>query len=210
MTELTVDEVLTTTRAVRRRMDITRPVDADVVLECLRIGVQAPAGSNFLRVRWLVVTDPEVRKAVAELYRGAVDVAMGESRDKKASDTIRSNARSFAANLADVPVLVIAYALGKPPADPVGVPGFYGSVIPAIWNFMLALRSRGLGSVYTTSLNRKDKELSELLGVPDDVTHVAMIPVGHTIGTEFKPAPRPPITEVTYFNRWGSGTPQTS
>lgn len=203
MTALTIDEVLTTTRAVRRRMDTSRPVDLDVVLECLQIATYAPAGGNFQRWRWLVVTDADKRAAIGELYREAVNVAMGEPRDKPANDKIRNDARDFADVLSDVSVLVIAYAFGRQPEDPVAVPGFYGSVIPAIWNFQLALRSRGLGSVYTSALNRKEAEVAALLGVPDDVTQVAMIPVGHTIGTEFKPAKRPPVTEVTHFNAWG-------
>jgi nitroreductase len=202
MTSLTTDEVLTTTRAVRRRVDTSRPVDIERVLECLRIGVQAPAGSDFVRVRWMVLTDPTTRDAIASLYQEAVDLAMAESRDHSPNDRIREDAREFARILPDIPVLVIAYAVGSVPDDPVGVPGFFGSVIPAIWNFQLALRSRGLGSVYTTALNRKEREVSQLLDVPEGVTQVAMIPVSHTIGTQFKPAPRPPITEVTFFNRW--------
>lgn len=158
---------------------------------------------ELLSVRWLVVTDSEVRKAVADLYRESVATAMAEPREQRANDKVQSDAHYLAEILPDVPVLVIAYAVGHQPNIPVGVPGFYGSVIPAIWSFQLALRSRGLGSAYTSSLNRKDVEVAELLGVPDGFTQVAMIPVGHTIGSEFRPAPRPPITEVTYINRWG-------
>lgn len=166
MTTLTIDDVLTTTRAVRRRMDTTRPVDLDVVLDCLRIAIQAPAGSNFVRVRWLVVAEPEVRKAVADLYRESVATAMAEPCEQRANDKVQSDAHYLAEILPDVPVLVIAYAVGHQPNIPVGVPGFYGSVIPAIWSFQLALRSRGLGSAYRSSLNRKDVEVAELLGVP--------------------------------------------
>ncbi|WP_167045064.1 nitroreductase family protein [Salinibacterium sp. ZJ454] len=203
MTTLTVDEVLTTTRAVRRRMDPSRPVDLDTVIECLDIAVQAPSGGNIQRVRWMVVTDPGIRASLALLYREAIAIAMGEQR-QPATDKVRSAARHLGDILQDVPVLVLVYGVGAPPPNPYRVPGFYGSIIPAIWNFQLALRSRGLGSVYTSSLNRRDSEVSALLGVPDDMTQVAMIPVGHTIGTDFRPAPRPPIEEIAFFDHWGA------
>jgi nitroreductase len=201
-----VDEVLTTTRAVRRRLDLTRPVEREVILECLRIAVQAPTASNEQTWRWLVVTDPDKRAAIAEIYRRC-----GEAYLERAASTtedpqtrrVYESAHALSQTLAQVPVHVIPCIEGQLDGAPLAVAAAeWASIIPAAWSFMLALRSRGLGSVWTTLHLVKAGEVAALLGIPDTVTQAALLPVAYTIGTDFKPAARPPVEEITYWNRW--------
>lgn len=204
----TVDTLLTTTRAVRKRLDLERPVPREVVLECLRLALQAPTGGNTQRWRWLVVDDPGKRAGLAELYRRACEPYMAMQRK-----AIEASGRTDMARIIDstmylndhlheVPVHVVPCALDRPPADPAMAAGFFGSIVPAAWSFQLALRSRGLGSAWTTLHLQYEKEAAELLGIPDTVTQVALLPVAYTKGTDFKPAARRPAEEVTYFNGW--------
>lgn len=205
------DEVAKTTRAVRKRLDLERPVGADVINECLQIALQAPTGSNSQGWRFVVVTDPEKRRGLAECYRVGWNQAYGSADnsslpdDKRAqAERVHSSADYLATNLEKVPVLVVACVYGRLPegTPTMGWAGFLGSIIPAVWSFQLALRSRGLGSVYTTLHLAQEKEAAELLGIPDNVTQVALIPVAYTKGTDFKPAVRRPVDEVTYWNGW--------
>ena len=205
-----IDSLLTTTRAVRKRLDLSRPVPREVVTECLSIATQAPSGGNTQPWRFLVVDDPDVRLGLAELYRdgygpyiemqkAAVRAAGGDDD----SAVIRSS-DYLAENLEKVPVMVIPCLLTRLADQPTvaDTAGFYGSILPAVWSFQLALRSRGLGSAFTTLHLLREKEAAALLGIPDTVTQVALLPVAYTIGAEFKPADRRPVTEVTYWNGW--------
>jgi nitroreductase len=204
------DRLLTTTRAVRKRLDLTRPVDRDVVLDCLRVATQAPSGGNIQTWRWLVVDDPGVRKGLAELYRRSFEPYMAAQRKAIAAagrtdmDAIVDSSVYLSDHLEQVPVHVVPCALGRLPekASVAESAGMYGSIIPAAWSFMLALRSRGLGSAWTTLHLTYEREAAELLGVPDTVTQVALIPVAYYTGTDFKPARRRPPDEVTYWNGW--------
>jgi nitroreductase len=204
------DEVATTTRAVRKRLDLDRPVEQAVIDECLQIAIQAPTGGNSQGWRFLVVTDPEKKQGLAECYRVGWEqnyAAKGESIN---DDTPAQEQRSYssadylAQNIEKVPALVIPCVLGRLPegAPTMAWAGFLGSIIPAVWSFQLALRSRGLGSVYTTLHLAREKQAAELLGIPDNVTQVALIPVAYTKGTDFKPAVRRPVREVTYWDGW--------
>lgn len=212
----TVDELLTTTRAVRKRLDLDRPVPPEVIDECLNLAIQAPTGGNNQGWRWLVVTDADKRKRLAELYLeawNAVYANTGEDAMATARPEVEAQMRRvyrsadyLAENLARVPVHVIPCILG---ALPEGTPAWMaashlGSIIPAIWSFQLALRSRGLGSTYTTLHLAHHDEAAKLLGIPDTVTQVALIPVAYTKGTDFKPANRRPASEVTYWDAWKS------
>lgn len=207
------DHVVTTTRAVRKRLDLERPVETEVIEECIELAIQAPTGSNSQGWRFVVVTDADKRKALADLYLkgwnaayGGGDAAMAGVPEERVAQQRRvlSSADYLANNLHRVPVHVIPCVLGRPGE---GTPaamwaGFMGSIIPAVWSFQLALRSRGLGSAYTTLHLFHEKEASQLLGIPDTVTQVALLPVAYTKGTDFKPAQRRPGTEVTYWNGW--------
>lgn len=205
------DALLSTTRAVRRRLDFNRPVERGVIEDCLRLSQQAPTGGNRQGWRWVVVTDPEKRAALAEIYRkgalGYLDQALetaaadGEDQDKR----VYGSARYLADHMQDVPVLVIPCILVDhlPENPPRRVwPGLMGSIMPAVWSFQLALRSRGLGTVLTTlHLNHED-EAAALLGIPDDIMQCGLLPVAYTVGTDFKQAKRPPLDEIVHWEHW--------
>lgn len=203
-----VDDLLSTTRAVRRRLDLDRPVDPAVIVECLRLAVQAPTAGNAQSWHWMVVTDPEKRAALAGLYRQAGRRHLERNLDSTdPSDTQTREVYRSALYLADilerVPVLVIPCIEGRIDGSPNATAAIlYASIIPAAWSFQLALRSRGLGSTWTTLHLLREKEAAALLGVPDHVTQVALLPVAHTVGTDFKPARRAPVEQVTYWNSW--------
>ena len=203
-----VDEVLSTTRAVRRRLDLSRPVEREVILECLRLAVQAPTGGNTQDWRWLVVTDADKRAAIAELYNsaGAEYLAnAAKAADDPQTRRVYESAAALTSILADVPVHVIPCVERRFDRAPLVVEATaYASIIPAAWSFLLALRSRGLGSVWTTLHLAKEREVAQLLGIPATVTQIALFPVAYTVGTDFKPAKRPPVETITSWNTWGA------
>lgn len=207
---VTTDHLLSTTRAVRKRLDLERPVEREVLVECLNLAMQAPTGSNRQHWRWVVVTEPATRAALADLYRrgagGYLETALEQAR--AAGDP---NARVFDSahylleHMHEVPVHVVPCLELRFPDDcPAGYApiGAMGSIFPAVWSFQLALRSRGLGTCLTTlHLNHAD-EAAALLGLPADFHQVALLPVAYTIGTDFKPARRRPLDEVVHWERW--------
>jgi nitroreductase len=202
-----VDELLTTTRAVRKRLDVTRPVGRDVILECVRIAMQAPTASNAQDWRWLVITDADKRAAIAEIYRGIgaeyLAQAAASASDPQTQRVYRS-ALGLTETLAEVPVHVIPCLQRRIDGrDPLVAASAWASIIPAGWSFLLALRSRGLGSVWTTMHLAKEQEVGELLGIPAAVTQAALFPVAYTIGSDFRPAARPPAETITFWNTWG-------
>lgn len=203
-----VDRLLSTTRAVRKRLDLERPVEPALVTECLRLATYAPSASNTQKWRWLVVTDAEKRERLAEITRHLFyrDVKRAATSPDPAVRRIYSASKHLVDNLHRVPVHVIPCYLERPTLDrgPVGLASLYGSILQAVWGFQLALRSRGLGSTFTTMHLKSEAEVAELLGIPDDVAQICLIPVAYTIGEDFKPPPRQPVEEVTYWNSWGS------
>jgi nitroreductase len=199
------DRLLATTRSVRRRLDLSRPVEPDVIMECLNLAVQAPTASGVQRWRWMIVTDPDKRAALADLYRkGNVEFQkMMAGRGAHESDAFYESANFLVDHFEEVPVHVVPCIEGR--AEGRGAEGaiaLYASIMPAAWSFMLALRSRGLGSVWTTLHVSREQEAAELLGIPDGITQVGLLPVAYTLGTDFKPAHRQPAEEVTYWNTW--------
>lgn len=201
------DWLLSTTRAVRKRLDLDRPVEPEVITDCLRLAVQAPTGSNTQGWRWIVVTDPAKRATLADYYRAGGSAYLQASGGRPAPDAQTARVRESSGYLMQaidrVPVLVIPCIQGRLRSVEHAA-GFYGSILPAVWSFALALRSRGLGSVWTTFHLARERETAELLGIPDDVTQVAMLPVAYTVGTEFRPAARPPVEQITYWDGWGT------
>jgi nitroreductase len=205
------DELLTTTRAVRKRLDLTRPVEREVVEECIQIALQAPSGSNRQAWQWVFVDDPGIKQQLADLYREVFDsyqprsagYTEGDTRAER-RDAVTASARYLRDHLHEVPVLLVAYQEGRAEQLPLGSqPGFWGSIIPAIWSFMLALRARGLGSVWTTMTCRREPEVARVLGVPhEEYTQIGMFPVAYTIGTDFKPAARLDPASVIHWNAW--------
>lgn len=201
------DELLSTTRAVRKRLDLDRPVPREVIMECLELAVQAPTASNSQNWRWVVVDDPGKKAALADLYRtGAMGYFARAGREDADAQTARvyDSATWLAQNLEKVPVFVIPCLEGRPtPETPLmAVGSMYGSIFPAVWSFQLALRARGLGSALTTLHLLHEAEAAKLLGIPDDVLQVALLPVAYTKGTDFKRAERPPVSTITHWNAW--------
>ena len=204
-----VDHLLTTTRAVRKRLDLQRPVEPEVIEECLRLAIQAPTGGNSQGWRWLVVTDPEKKLAIAEAYR-SIWVPYSQASRANTDDTndqqhrVIDSATYLADHLHEVPVLVIPCIYGRALGGGTLVEGagLFGSIYPAVWSFQLALRSRGLGSAFTTLHLPHADEIGKLLGIPDTATQTALIPVAYFTGDDFKPAQRRPVEDITYWNAW--------
>ena len=207
MLELTPDELLTTTRAVRRRLDLERPVERDVLEDCLRLAQQAPTGSYRQDWHFVVVTEPELRDGLAELWRLGANRYLGGA---PAADLpgmmgrVLGGVRHLYDHLHEVPVHVIPCVEGR--TDGKGAfaqASRWGSIIPAAWSFMLAARSRGLGTVWTTFHLAREEEAAELLGIPyAEVMQAALIPVAYTLGTEFKPGVRAPLESMVHWDRW--------
>lgn len=205
-----VDRILTTTRSVRRRLDLGRPVDPRVIEECLEIAVQAPTGGNISRYHFVVVTDPVRKAGVAQYYRKvffeeylprrAQVTPDFPERDKGFSDS----ATYLAEHLHQAPVLVIPCVEGRlEDKGPMVQAASYGNILPAAWSFMLALRARGLVAAWTTLHIRYEREVGALLGIPETVTQAALIPVAHSTGGDFHVARRVPARERTYWDGWG-------
>ena len=203
----TVDELLTTTRSVRKRLDLTRLVEPEVILECVRLAMQAPTASNAQDWRWVVVTDADKRAAIADIYRSVGAEYLANAASTEADPQTRrvyQSAAGLTATLADVPVHVIPCLENRfDGSDHLVAASSWASIIPAGWSFLLALRSRGLGSVWTTMHLAKEREVGELLGIPATATQAALFPVAYTIGTDFRPASRPTPETITFWNTWG-------
>ena len=217
---LSSDELLSTTRAVRKRLDLERPVPREVLRECVEMAVQAPSGSNAQGWQFVFVTDADKRAKIGEYYRRAFsqyrempiaihklnqdsgDRALTESQQRSAS-----SADFLAENMGKVPCLFIPCIEGRTDAPGMGSAsahaGVLGSIMPAAWSFMLAARARGLGTAWTSLHLMYEREIAELLGIPcERYMQVALIPVAYTKGTDFKPAYRPPVETVMHFDEW--------
>jgi nitroreductase len=203
----TVDKLLTTTRSVRRRLDLTRPVDPAVIEECLEIAVQAPQGSNNCRYHFLVVTDPGKRRVLGDLYRQAFEQfypAAGTSRQTMAPRDMESS-MALNEHFQDVPMLIIPCVVGRPEGlKPERLAGMYSNILPMAWSLMLALRARGVGASWTTIVLTYEKEVISLLRIPEGLTPAACLPVAYFTGEDFKPARRVPARERTYWETWGN------
>jgi nitroreductase len=211
--ELTPEQMLTTTRAVRKRLDFERPVERSVIEECVELALQAPTGGNRQMWHFVFVEDAEKRMALAELYRRVAGPYLASQQpDYKPDDPraaqlprVRDSAAYLAEHLHEVPVHFIPCAWGRLPEGS-GVTeqaGFWGSILPAVWSFMLAARLRGLGTAWTTLHLPFEKEAADLLGIPyEKVTQAGLIPVAYTKGTDFKPAQRLPGSSLTHWDSW--------
>ena len=219
-----IDRLLTTTKAVRHRLDLTRPVPREVILECIELGTYAPNASNAQEWFWVVVDDADQKQRVAEVYRDVLVprvtqmLAVKEAAGDEAGARISRSILYLADHMHEVPALVIpcydvAAALRRyqtliPDPGPLGLSthmdsGMFASVLPAVWSFQLALRSRGLGSALTTAHQLKQGEMAEVLGIPNDWFQVALIPVAYTVGDDFTPSPRKRVDDVVIWNHFG-------
>lgn len=216
---LTADEVLTTTRAVRKRLDLSRPVEKAVLVECLDVALQAPTGSNQQGWQWVFVTDPGLRHQVADVYREKFNINAAANRAKDpvavyGADDVRAagfgkllgSVGYLAEIMGEVPVLLVPCVKGRVETNSVNQSaGHWGSILPAVWSFMLALRERGLGSAWTTAHLKEDGEqrVADILGIPvKQYTQAGLFPIAYTVGTEFRPAKRLPAESVMHLNHW--------
>ena len=213
---LTPTELLTTTRSVRKRLDLERPVSRDEVEECLQVAFQAPNGSNQQMYGWVCVDDADTKAAMATIYREALGgyvAEMNAARDAgdappmevtPARERMTASVMHLNEHLHEVPVLVVPTILGRMEGSSIfDQASRWGSVIPTIWSFMLALRSRGMGSAWTTIHLHREQQMADLLGIPyGRVTQAGLFPVAHTIGTDFRPADRSGSARTIHWNHW--------
>jgi nitroreductase len=202
-----IDRLLTTTRAVRKRLDFAREVPDETLLQMIDVAEQAPSGSNQASRRWIVIRDPQVKRTIAELYREAglgllMDLAdASEARNGGRTQRVVSSAVHLAENLERVPVLVILAIWGV--HDGSGRPSLFDSAIQSGWSFCLAARARGIGTAWTTLHLMRATEVTKVLGIPPGVSQIALFPVAYTVSDEFEPVPRRPASEITFFDSWG-------
>ena len=211
---LSADDVLSTTRSVRKRLDFDRPVERSVVEECLEIALQAPTGSNTQGWHWIVVEDEAKKKALADIYRKNFEIyASMPGREYEAGDTrgermelVRDSAWYLSENFHRSPLLLIPAIEGRLDNLPsFATASIWGSLLPAVWSFMLAARERGLGSAWTTIhlMNGGEEEAADLLGIPHDrLSQAGLFPIAYTIGTDFKPAKREPLAKSLHWDAW--------
>ena len=209
------DKLLTTTRSVRKRLDLTREVEPQVIQDCIDIAMQAPTGTNAQNWAFVVITDPAKKKFIADAYRNGGEMMAGsgyppplEPGDPRehVMPKVMESAGYLGEILEQVPVFVIACVRGRVESVPMVIAqaSTYGSILPAAWSFMLALRSRGLGTAWTTIHLFQEKAISELLGIPDDWTQTVLFPVAYYTGDDFKPAHRLPSDTMTHWDSWGT------
>jgi nitroreductase len=209
--DLSVDDVLTTTRSVRKRLDLEKPVPRQVLMECLDLALQAPTGSNAQGWQWVFVEDADKKKALADIYRhnatpylDAPKPTYGDTRDEQ-RPRVTDSAKYLNDHLHEVPVMLIPCLAGSPDEAIAGSAGFWGSLLPAVWSFMLALRSRGLGSAWTTLhlVGKGEKLAAEVIGIPfDEYRQGGLFPIAYTKGTDFRRANRLPAEQLTHWDSW--------
>jgi nitroreductase len=203
------DELLTTTRSVRKRLDLERPVPLELVKECLEIALQAPTGGNAQTWHWIVVTDPELRSQIGEYYRRSYNAyresggAVRGSADKQAATArVATSSDWLAEHMGEVPVLVIAALFASEDLPAENQAGLWGSLLPAAWSYQLAARARGLGTAWTTLHLAYEKEVAALLGVPPRVRQGVLLPTAYFKGETFRPAHREPLATVLHVDHW--------
>ncbi|GAA4568982.1 nitroreductase family protein [Planotetraspora kaengkrachanensis] len=209
--DLTPDQLLSTTRAVRRRLDFTRPVPDDAVRECVAMALQAPSGSNVVTMRFVVVRDEEKRRAIGEVYRQvyamykaspgyAGRLTTGDAERDRIQGRVASSADYLGEHMGEAPVLVLGCTEG---ADRASASAGIGNILPGMWSFMLAARARGLGTAWTSMHVARERDVAEILGIPyDTVAQAVLSPLAYTKGTDFRPAARPHPDQVIHWDTW--------
>lgn len=202
-----VDRLLTTTKQVRKRLDLDRAVPTSELMDCIELAGHAPMGGNLERNRWMIIDDAEKKAAIAEHFASVGRPYLAANREQRGDDRsqrVMDSAEFLVDHLAEVPALVLAMRLDRPPIDASQgqEAAYYGSVVPGVWSFQLAARVRGIGSAWTTFHLEHEAEVAELLGIPSTVTQVCLLAVGYYTGDSFTPAPRREVAEVTYLNEW--------
>ncbi|MFT5026809.1 MAG: nitroreductase [Ilumatobacter sp.] len=217
--DLSSDQLLSTTRAVRKRLDFDRPVDDELIRECVAMAMQSPSGSNSMTMQFVVVTDPAKRAAIGEIYGKCFDIYRGmdgvyagslkrETAEGQAQqDRVTDSAEYLAAHMGEAPALVIACTKsGRLDGGPaMAAASSMGNVLPAMWSFMLAARARGLGTCWTTVGLMMEEQIADVVGIPfDSVQQAVLSPLAYTKGTDFKTAMRPDPDTIIHWNTWSS------
>ncbi len=205
--DLSPDDLLTTTRSVRRRLDLDRPVERSVVKECLQLALQAPSGSNRQAWHWVFVDDPAIKERLGAIYLDCFTKAYGPDVVPEMTEQERRmwmSARYLADAFPKVPVILVACQWGRVDTGASSEQaGYWGSLLPAVWSFMLALRSRGMGSAWTTLHLNREQDAAEVLGIPfGRCAQGGMFPVAYTKGTDFRPGPRKDAEGIVHWNQW--------
>ncbi len=213
-----VDHLLTTTRSVRKRLDLRRPVEQEIIEHCLEIATQAPTASNRQTWHFVIVTDSGKRAKIAELYRASFSAylksgARPAGREYAPSERqmmrVTESSAYLAEHMHEAPVLVIPCIEGRVETKSAFVQAsWYGSILPAVWSFMLALRARGLGAAWTTLHLAYEKEVAQILAIPETITQTSLLPVAYFKGDDFKPADRIPAHKFTHWEAWGERRPE--
>ena len=192
-----VDHVLSTSRSVRRKLDFDKPLTRQDIEACIDVAVQAPTGLAGENWRFVVITDPELKAKIAEIYRDVL-VQLSESRNV----TLKPSHQALMARLHEIPCMIMVFSIGEPEIDASAQLAFYGSILPAAWSLMLAMRARGIGTTWTTLLSSRSEQIKQLLNIPEGVTQTVMLPAAYTKAAKLKKAERKPACEVTYWNGW--------
>ena len=213
--DLSADDVLTTTRAVRKRLDFSRPVDDELVRQCVATAMQGPSGSNHLTMQFVVVKDADKRQAIGDIYRQCFDIyrqmpfyagaLQKESPEEQAQqDRVVDSAGYLADHMGEAPVLVIGCTTGRADNVPaMAAASMMGNILPGMWSFMLAARARGLGTAWTTVGLMMEREIADVVGIPfEEVQQACLTPLAHTIGTDFKRAMRPDPDTIIHWDTW--------
>jgi nitroreductase len=195
-----VDAVLSTARSVRRKLDFDRAVEPEAIYECVNIATQAPTGLGGETWRFMVVTDADKKRRLAALYKGVLtDLARQRGIEVKATQ------QALVDKLHEIPAMIFVCTTAERPGQEVaGQVAYYGSILPAAWSLMLALRARNLGATWTTLLSSRQREVAAILDMPDGVTQTVMLPVAYTKGAKLRKADRLDAAEVTYWDTWGN------
>jgi nitroreductase len=214
---LDADQLLTTTRAVRKRLDFSRPVEDSVIRECVEVAMQSPSGSNNMTMQFVVVRDEAKRKAIGEVYRqcyeiyrsldgiyiGSID--KGDVAENAQQSRSASSADFLGERMGDAPALILACNAGSrvEGAPAMMAASMMGNVLPAMWSFMLAARARGLGTAWTTVHLMMEQQVADIVGIPfDTVQQACLSPLAYTVGTDFKPAVRPAADSIIHWDTW--------
>ncbi|MEM7540012.1 MAG: nitroreductase family protein [Pseudomonadota bacterium] len=217
-----VDHVLTTTRSVRLRLDLEREVPTEIINECLEIALQAPTGANTQTWRFMIVTEPDLKAGIADAYRrgaeqyiadqtGMTQTGVSATREfapddmrSKQKDAVMSSSMHLLENMHRVPAMIIPCIESRFETETMFVQAsMYGSILPATWSLMLALRARRIASAWTSLHLIYEAQVRELLGIPQNITQAALLPIAWLTGGELKPAKRLPLNDVSYWNHWG-------
>ena len=194
-----VDAVLSTARSVRRKLDFDRAVEPEAIYECVNIATQAPTGLGGESWRFMVVTDADKKRRLAALYKEVLtDLARQRGIEVKATQ------QALVDKLHEIPAMIFVCTTAERPGQEVaGQVAYYGSILPAAWSLMLALRARNLGATWTTLLSSRQREVAAILDMPDGVTQTVMLPVAYTKGAKLRKADRLDATQVTFWDTWG-------